>query len=123
MHSLKKLLTDSWIFIIKKTKIWRGSQKPRFDCSQLKNRSNTTKHPSDISKYLKTQSSSDEQQFFFSVLSSLPTSKNLKPFFSDWCRPCFSNKYAYGDFKIVLIETEKLLVKSPFEPWNHGGEI
>ena len=78
------------MFIIKKTKILRGSQKPRFDKknlrktaikrSQLKNRSNTTKHPSDISKYLKTQSSSDEQQFFFSIVEPTNVQK-FKTFF------------------------------------------
>ena len=34
-------------------------------------------------------------------------SKNSKPFWNE-CKPYFSNKHAHGDFKIILIEKEKI---------------
>ena len=38
---------------------------------------------------------------------NIDISKNSKPFWNE-CKPCFSNKHAHGDFKIILIEKEEI---------------
>ena len=103
----------------KKTKFLRGNQKPHVDKnlrkaimkrSQLKNKANRTKKLGHITKYKKQRNlvvklnrESKTQHF-----DNIQTSKHSKPFW-DKCKPYFSNKYAHGDSKIILIEKENII--------------
>ena len=76
---------------------------------QLKNKANRTKKLGDITKYKKQQNllvklnRETKTQYF----DNIQRSKNSKPFW-DKCKPCFLNKHAHGDPKIILIEKENI---------------
>ena len=102
----------------RKTKVLRGNHKPHVDKnlrktirkrSKLKNKANRTKLQEDIAKYKKQRNlvvklNRDSKLRYF---DNIETSKNSKPFWNG-CKPYFSNKHAHGDFKIILIEKEKI---------------
>ena len=102
----------------RKTKVLRGNHKPHVDKnlrkairkrSKLKNKANRTKLQEDIAKYKKQRNlvvklNRDSKLRYF---DNIETSKNSKPFWNE-CKPYFSNKHAHGDFKIILIEKEKI---------------
>ena len=103
----------------KKTNFLRGNQKPHVDKnlhkpitkrSQLKNKANKTKQLDDITKYkkqrnlvIKLNRESKTQCF-----DNIQTSKSSKPYWEK-CKPYFSNNYARGDSKIILIEKEHII--------------
>ena len=98
----------------RKTKVLRGNQKPHVDKnlrkaimkrSKLKNKANRTKLQDDIAKYKKQRNlvvklNRDSKLRYF---DNIEISQNSKPFWNER-KPYFSNKYAHGDSKIILIE-------------------
>ena len=66
--------------------------------SELKSKTNRAKGPKGVSDYKK-------QRNLVLRLNkeNLETWKNSKPLWNK-CKPCFSNKHAHGESKIILIE-------------------
>ena len=106
----------------KKTKIFRGNQKPYINKtlrkaimkrSQLKNKANKTKDPKDILKYKKQRNyaaklnSQSKQEHFDSLNPFLDS----KPFWKSF-KPYFSNKHSFGDSKIALNKNSKILTEN-----------
>lgn len=78
-------------------------------CPKLKNKANSTRQKDDIMKYKRQQNLVAElirnsKLRYFDITE---ISKNPKTFWNE-CKPYFSNKQAYGDFKMLLIEKEKI---------------
>ena len=74
---------------------------------KIKNKANRTKLQEDIAKYKKQRNIELDSDSKLRYFDNIETSKNSKPFWND-CKPYFSNKYAHGDSKIILIEKEKI---------------
>ena len=81
--------------------------------SQLKNRANKTKDPKDILKYKKQGNyvvklnNQSKQEHFDSLNSFL----DPKVFWKS-CKPYFSNKHSFGESKIALNESGKILTEN-----------
>ena len=106
----------------KKTKIFRGNQKPHINKTvrkaimkrfQLKNKANKTKDPKNILKYkkqccnvVKLKNQSKQEHF-----DSLNPFLDSKPFWKS-CKPYVSNKYSFGDSKIALNENGEILTEN-----------
>ena len=99
----------------KKTKFLRGNQKPNVDknlckaimkCLQLKQvEQNNLRILLNIRhNEIWTQLNRESKTQYF---DNIQRSKNSKPFW-DKCKPCFLNKHAHGDPKIILIEKENI---------------
>ena len=102
----------------RKTKVLRGNQKPHVDKnlrkaimkrSKLKNKANRTKLQDDIAKYKKQQNLVVKliRDLKLRYFGNIQISKNSEPFWNE-CKPCFSNKHAHGDSKIILTKKEKI---------------
>ena len=104
----------------KKTKIFRGNQKPHIDKklrieimkrSRLKNIANKSQNPIDKSNYKKQRNlvvrlnRRCKAEYFNEVMN---TSKDTRPFWTA-CKPYFSNKHSKGDSKIILIENNEII--------------
>ena len=81
--------------------------------SELKSKANITKRTKGISDYKKQQNlvvrlNKERRIEYF---ENLETSKNSKPF-RNKCKPYFSNKYAHGKSKIILIEKQNVTLTS-----------
>ena len=102
----------------KKTKVLRVNQKPHAEKNlrkaimkrfKFKNKANRTKLQDHIAKYKKQRNlvvklnRNSKLRYF----DNKEISKNSKLFWNE-CKPYFSNKHAHGDFKIILIEKEKI---------------
>ena len=79
--------------------------------SRLKNKSNKSKQPTDIAFNKKQRNLvvSLNRQSKLDYFNSISSSKDTKPFWKQ-CKPYFSNKHAVGDSKIMLIETDKMIL-------------
>ena len=80
--------------------------------SGLRTKANKSQVPADLSKYKKQcnlvvkLSKTHKKEYF----ENLNVATNSKPFW-DKCKSHFSNKHAQGDFNIVLIEKDEILLK------------
>ena len=106
----------------KKSKIFRGNQKPHINKilrnaimkrSKLKNKANKTKSGDYLLKYknqrnLVVKLNKNCKKEFFDNLEI----KNNSKLFWDKCKPYFSNKHSKGDSDILLIENDELLLKN-----------
>ena len=101
---------------------FRGNQKPHLNKSlrvaimkrpRLKNKANKSQLPADLSKYKKQRNlvvkltKKHKKEYF----ENLNVATNSKPF-CDKCKAYFSNKYTKGDFNIMLIENDEILLKN-----------
>lgn len=104
----------------KKFKVLRGNHKPNLnkklgiaitEKSRLKNKSNKSKQPTDLASYKKQRNLvvSFNRQSKFDYFNSIFSSKDAKPFWKQ-CKRYFSNMHAIGDSKIMLIETDKMIM-------------
>ena len=80
--------------------------------SKFKNKANRTKLHDDIAKYEKQRNlvvklNRDSKLPYFGNIEISKISKISKPFWNE-CKPCFSNKHAHGDSKIILVEKEEI---------------
>ena len=80
--------------------------------SKFKNKANRTKLQGDIAKYKKQRNlvvklNRDSKLRYFGNIEISKISKISKPFWNE-CKPCFSNKHAHGDSKIILVEKEEI---------------
>ena len=79
----------------------------------MKNKANRSKGPVDIANYKKQRNlvvslNCQAKSEYFNEVSN---SGSSRPFW-ETCKPCFSNKHARGDSKIMLIENDKMLLKN-----------
>ena len=105
----------------KKSKVFRGNQKPHLNKSlraaimkrsRLKNKSNKSQLPADLSKYKKQRNLVGKlNKYKKEYFENLNVATNSKPFW-DKCKPYFSNKHAKGDSNIMLIEKDEILLKN-----------
>ena len=79
--------------------------------SRLKNKAIKSTQPTDIGSYKKQQNlvASLNRQSKLDYFNSISSSEDSKPFWKQ-CKPYFSNKHAVGDSKIMLIETDKMIL-------------
>ena len=79
----------------------------------MKNKTNKSKQPADIASYKKQRNLfvSLNRQSKLDYFNSISSSKDTKPFWKQ-CKPYFTNKHAVGDFKIMLIENDKMLLNN-----------
>ena len=99
--------------VIHKPHVDENLRKATMKRCKLKNKANRTKLQDDIAKYNKQRNlvvklNRDSKLRYF---DNIETSKNSK-FFWNECKPCFSNKHAHGDSKIIFIEKEKIINNS-----------
>ena len=75
----------------------------------MKNKSNKSKQRTDIASNKKQRNLvvSLNRQSKLDYFNSISTSKDTE-LFQKQCKPYFSNKHAVGDFKIMLIENDKM---------------
>ena len=106
----------------KKSKVFRGSQKPHLDKSlraavmkrsRLKNKANKSQLPDDLSKYkrqlnLVVKLNKKHEKEYFENLNVATISK---PFW-DKCKTYFSIKHAKSDSNIMSIEKDEILLKN-----------
>ena len=106
----------------KKSKGFCGNQKPHLTKllrsaimkrSRLKNKANKSQLPANLSRYKKQRNlvvklnKKHKKEYF----ENLNVATNSKPFW-DKCKPYFSNKHEKGDFNIMLIEKDEILLKN-----------
>ena len=107
---------------LKKVKILMGNHKPHYNKnlreaimkrSRFKNKANRSKDPVDIANYKKQRNLAvslnrqTKSKYFNEALNT----ESSRPFW-ETCKPCFSNKHARGDSKIMLIENDKMLLRN-----------
>ena len=115
----------------KKVKLVRGNHKPHLnkklrkaimETSRLKNKPNKSKQPTDIASYKKQRNLvvSLNRQSKLDYFNPISSSKDTKPFWKQ-CKSYFSNKHATGDYKIMLIENDKMILdnESVSEKFNN----
>ena len=106
----------------KKVKVLSGNHKPHYyknlrkaimKRSRLKNKAKTTKASVDIVNYKKQRNLivSLNRQAKHEYFNEVSNSESSRPFW-ETCKPYFSNKHARGDYKIMLIENDKMLLKN-----------
>ena len=81
--------------------------------SRLINKAKRTKAPVDIVNYKKQRSLvvSLNRQAKYEYFNEVSNSESARPFW-EICKPYFSNKRARGDSTIMLIESDKMLLKN-----------
>ena len=106
----------------KKVKVLRGNHKPHYyknlrkaimKKSRLKNKAKRTKASVDIVNYKKQHNLivSLKHQAKHEYSNEVSNSESSRPFW-ETCKPYFSNKHARGDYKVMLIENDKMLLKN-----------
>ena len=80
---------------------------------QLNNKSNKSQLLANLSKYKKQRNLvlKLNKKYKKEYFENLNIATNSKPFW-DKCKPYFSNKHEKGDFNIMLIEKDEILLKN-----------
>ena len=81
--------------------------------SRLKNKAKRTKAPVDIVNYKKQRNVlvSLNPRAKYEYFNEVSNSESSRPFW-ETCKPYFSNEHARGDSKIMLIESDRMLLKN-----------